>query len=126
VVDLVLAQISRAAQEQQFAVMAYCFMPDHLHLLVHGESEASECRRFIKLGKQYSGYYYSKAFHDVLWQRYGFEPTLRKEEQTLTVAKYILRNPIRANLVKNLEDYPFVGSLVYELSDLLASVCEQP
>jgi len=126
VVDLVLAQISRAAREQQFAVIAYCFMPDHVHLLVHGESEASECRRFIKLSKQYSGYYYSKAFQGVLWQRYGFERTLRKEEQTLTVARYILSNPIRANLVKKVEDYPFVGSLEYELRELLASVCQQP
>ncbi len=126
VVELVLAQISRAAREQQFAVIACCFMPDHLHLLIHGESEASECRRFIKLNKQYSGYYYSKAFQGALWQRYGFERTLRKEENTLTVARYILSNPIRGNLVTKVEDYPFVGSLEYELSDLLTSVCQQP
>jgi REP-associated tyrosine transposase len=126
VVELVLAQISRAAHEQQFAVLAYCFMPDHLHLLVHGETETSECRRFIKLAKQYSGYYYSRLFQDALWQRYGFERTLRKEEQTFIVARYILNNPIRANLVKRVEDYPFIGSLVCDRSALLASVCEQP
>jgi putative transposase len=126
VVELVLAQISRAAREQQFEVIAYCFMPDHLHLLVHGGSDSSECRRFIKLTKQYSGYYYSKTFQGNLWQRYGFERTLRREEQTLTVARYIVSNPIRAKLVSNVGDYPFVGSLVYELEDLLASVCEQP
>jgi Zn-dependent oligopeptidase len=33
-VELVLSQISRAANEREFAVIAYCFMPDHLHLFV--------------------------------------------------------------------------------------------
>jgi putative transposase len=33
-VELVLAQIQRAAHDEQFAIPAYCFMPDHLHLLV--------------------------------------------------------------------------------------------
>ena len=32
-VDLVVQQLLRAANEQKFAVIAYCFMPDHLHLL---------------------------------------------------------------------------------------------
>lgn len=30
-VDLVLAQLLRAAEQRQFAVIAYCFMPDHVH-----------------------------------------------------------------------------------------------
>jgi len=46
-VELVLAQISRAAHEEHFAVLAYCFMPDHLHLLIRGECEASDCKAFI-------------------------------------------------------------------------------
>jgi REP element-mobilizing transposase RayT len=33
-VSLVRTQIERAATALQFAVIAYCFMPDHVHLLV--------------------------------------------------------------------------------------------
>ena len=36
VVESALAEIARAAVDHQFAVTAYCFMPDHLHLLVEG------------------------------------------------------------------------------------------
>ena len=125
VVELVLSQISRAGNEREFAVFAYCFMPDHLHLLIHGESEAADCKQFITLAKQYSGYYYSKAFGGKLWQRYGYERTLRKEEDTLDVARYILHNTLRAKLVAKVEDYPFVGSLVCELKDLLLSLPAQ-
>ena len=121
-VELVLLQISRTSAEQQFAIIAYCFMPDHLHLLIEGQSDASDCREFIKKFKQYSGFYYTKQFQQKLWQRYGFEHVLRDNEVTTKVAKYILENPIRAGLVSNPLDYLFVGSLVYDLKDLLEGV----
>src|SRR5262249_5743566 len=106
---LVLSQILRAADEDQFAILAYCFMPDHVHLLIQGESDASDCRRFITRAKQYGAYYFSKTFGSRLWQRYGFEHVLRDDETTMDVARYILENPIRAGLVRRVEDYPHVG-----------------
>jgi hypothetical protein len=57
-----------------------------------------------------------------LWQRYGFEHVLHDDELTLIVAKYILENPVRAGLVQRVEDYPFVGSLVYALPELLEAI----
>jgi len=110
VVDLVRTQISRAATEHQFAVLAYCFMPDHLHLLVEGQSVSSDCKQFIARAKQYSGFYFKQARRHALWQRYGFEHVLRDEELSLAVARYIVANPIRARLVERVEDYPFSGS----------------
>jgi putative transposase len=121
-VDVVLSQISRASKERDFAVIAYCFMPDHLHLLVHGQSESADCKRFITIVKQYSAYYYSKEIGGKLWQRYGYERVLRKDEETCTVARYILENPVRAGLVACVEDYPFLGSLVCDRRDLLLSL----
>jgi len=118
-VDLVLTQISRAAAENAFVVIAYCFMPDHLHLLVEGESDASDCRQFIARSKQYSGFYYSQAHGTRLWQRYSFEHVLRDEQKSVVVARYILQNPERAGLVKRIEDYPYVGSLVWPMPALL-------
>ena len=40
-VYLVRGQFLRAADRHLFAVLAYCFMPDHLHLLVEGLLEES-------------------------------------------------------------------------------------
>jgi len=98
-VDLVLSQILRAAEDEAFAVVAYCFMPDHVHLLVEALSESSDCRAFIKPGKQFSGFHYSKKFTGRLWRRYGFERVLRNDETTLVVARHIFENPVRAGLV---------------------------
>lgn len=68
VVAVVLSQCSRAAEQERFAMLAYCFMPDHVHLLIEGESPDSDCKRFIKLGKQYAGHTYSPQFRGQLWQ----------------------------------------------------------
>ena len=121
-VEIVRMQILRAATEERMAVVAYSFMPDHVHLLVEGQSEGSDCRRFIKLAKQYAGFYYRAAFGRRLWQRYGYEHVLRDDEAAISVARYILENPVRAGLVASVQDYPFSGSSVYSVEQLLGSV----
>ena len=55
----------------------------------------------------------------ILWQRYGYERVLRSEEHTLDVVRYILANPIRAGLAKNLNEYPFSGSRVFSSEQLM-------
>src|SRR5262249_42461682 len=112
--------------ENEFGIVAYCFMPEHLHLLVEGLSETSNGLLFIDRAKQYSGYYFRKEFRARLWQRYGFEHTLRNDEATLSVARYILENPVRAGLVERVQDHPYLGSLMYPLEQILDAVAMLP
>ena len=121
-VEIVLKQILRAAAHEGFEIVAYCFMPDHLHLLIEARTDASNALRFISRAKQLSGYYYMRTFGQVLWQRYGFERVLRTDEQSLVVARYILENPLRKGMVVRVEDYRFVGSTVYKVSEILEAV----
>jgi putative transposase len=125
-VDLVLLQIQRAAREERFALIAYCFMPDHVHLLVEAQADDSDARQFINALKQYSGFYFKQRFGQQLWQRYGFERTLRDDEASLSVARYILENPVRAKLVRSPEDYPFSGSSSHSVAEILAAVMFEP
>ena len=125
-VDLVLLQIQRAASEERFALVAYCFMPDHVHLLVEAQVGDSDGRRLIKTVKQYSGFYFKQRFGQQLWQRYGFERTLRDDEAALSVARYILENPVRGGLVRNAEDYPFSGSSVHSVAEILEAGMFEP
>jgi REP-associated tyrosine transposase len=118
-VTLVRDQFLRRSTEDHFAVPAYCFMLDHVHLLVEGTQDDSDLRRFIKSAKQYSGFYFTQRTNAKLWQRYGFERVLRREEATVDVACYIVNNPIRAGLVDRLEDYAFWGSFTHSREELL-------
>lgn len=118
-VELASTQILRACSERHFAATAYCYMPDHLHALVEGLREDSDLKQFVKLAKQYSGFYFRQSTRCTLWQRYGFERVLRDDEATNTVARYIIENPLRAALVKDLREYPFWGSCVCSREELM-------
>jgi putative transposase len=120
VVALVLAQILRAATEKQFEIIAYCFMPDHLHLVVEGMADGSDLKAFAKLAKQYSGYYYARTHGGgKLWQRYGHDRIVRDEADLRDRVRYVANNPVAAGLVDKAEDYPFLGSQRWSLEALL-------
>ncbi len=121
-VHLVRTQILRACSDERMAIVADCYMPDHVHLLVQGQAEDSDCRRFISRAKQFSGFGYQQVYHRRLWQRYFHERVLRREDDTLSVARYILENPVRAGLVRRILDYPFIGSEVYSVQHILEAV----
>jgi len=61
-----------------------------------------------------------KTFDYVGLHRY--EHILHDDEATMTVARYILCNPIRKGLVERVEDHPHVGSQVYPLAELIEGV----
>jgi putative transposase len=118
-VDLVVSHFLRAAAVERFAIIVYCMMPDHAHLLVEGSVEHSDLRRFIKLAKQLSGFSYARRTGNRLWQRYSFERVVRDRESTRGIVRYILENPVRAGLVERIDDYAYLGSSQYAREDLL-------
>ena len=122
-VDVVLSQFLRAAREQHFEITAYCFMPDHAHVLVKGLTEGCDAKALIKASKQYSGYYFKQKFGRRLWQRYGFERVVRDDAERAFVIGYIVGNPVRAGLVDNPTAYPFLGSERYLVAELM-EICE--
>jgi hypothetical protein len=52
----------------------------------------------------------------------NYEHTLRNDEAALSVARYILENPIRAGLVTRIEDYPYSGSSLYSIEQILEAI----
>jgi putative transposase len=121
-VDLVLSQLRRSASVRHFAVIAYCFMPDHIHLLVEGLTDDADLRNFMRVFKQQSSFAWRRQHEQQLWQRGYFDRVLREEDDTVTVARYVLNNPVRAGIVAAPDQYPFLGSLTMDLRDLLESV----
>jgi putative transposase len=121
IVNVTLLHLSHTAATFDIALVAYCFMPDHLHMLVEGRSEAADGRRFIAQGKQSSAFACRRLCPPRLWQRYAYEHVLRSSDATLPVARYILENPMRAGLVLDPRDYPFSGSLTHSVDEILTA-----
>ena len=119
VAALVIDHFRRTSDKWSFALLAYCVMPDHAHLLVEGTHEDSDLRRYAKRLKQGSAQAYAHRFGCALWQGGYSEHVVRRQDDARPIALYILDNPVRAGLVRHPSEYPYLGSGVWELKDLL-------
>jgi putative transposase len=107
---LALRHFRRTARAERFALLAYCVMPDHVHLLVQGTAGDSDLRSFVKRTKQSSGQVYAGMNDSRLWDEGFHDRLLRKDTDLREVARYIVWNPVRAGLAASPGEYPFVGS----------------
>ncbi|CAI8828991.1 REP-associated tyrosine transposase [Pseudomonas sp. IT-P218] len=97
----------RCAQDQGFAnSLAWVVMPDHFHWLIElrqgslGGLVQRTKSLTTKAVKQSTGRTTS------LWQRGFHDRALRREEDLVKMARYVVANPLRAGLVEKLGDYP--------------------
>ena len=114
-------QLLETAARWGVEIIAYCFMPDHLHLLVGGKSEQASSRKWADAFRQTSGFNFRGERQRRLWQEGYFDHVLRKEGVTLSVVKYIVLNPVRAGLCTDGSAYPLLGSSRFELSELVTA-----
>jgi REP element-mobilizing transposase RayT len=109
-VEGVLMALRQCAVHYQFAIHAYCFMPDHVPLFLEGLSDSSDLRRFIRDWKQRTTYEYRNTTGGDLWQRGHVDHVLRPDEDADVVMRYVLGAPVRAGLVPPSGEYRYVGS----------------
>ena len=99
-----------SAGKHDAVIYAYCFMPDHLHLLAQ-TPEGADLSEFVRNFKQISAYRLKRQLATPsIWQSSYYDHALRRAEDLLAVAEYIFNNPVRAGLADSQEDYPFSGS----------------
>jgi REP element-mobilizing transposase RayT len=80
--------------------LAFCVMPDHLHWLF--ELKSGDLHTIVKRVKSKM----TKATGTRVWQEGFHDHHIRTDEALIGVARYIVANPIRANLVSQIGDYP--------------------
>ncbi|OGW18127.1 MAG: hypothetical protein A3G93_06540 [Nitrospinae bacterium RIFCSPLOWO2_12_FULL_45_22] len=62
IVNILLDFTKEVSEKEGFDIEAYCFMPDHLHLLLSGRNTKSDLARFVNLFKQKSGYWFKQKY----------------------------------------------------------------
>lgn len=105
-----------------FITTAYCFMPDHVHLLSSGTRADASLPAFIAAWKQRTGFAWQKRSSSRLWQKGYYEHVLRADEEHLPIARYILENPVRAGLVNDPRAYPWLGSDRFSVEEILSAL----
>jgi putative transposase len=114
--------LDTSASAQGFDVLVYCFMPDHLHVVLEGRRDNSDFRAFASSFRRRSAFAYRRSGGTELWQPGYFEHVLRNDEATAAVVRYVAENPVRAGLTKDPMCYPFTGSGVIDLATLLLDI----
>jgi putative transposase len=122
VIEGARSQLLRTMAEKRFAVTAYCFMEDHVHLLLEGQTDDSALRAAVQRWKQASGYAHRRAYTVPLWQTGYYDHILRDDADVLAAAAYIVANPLRAKLVRSILDYPYIGSDTFTLEQLAEAI----
>ncbi|HET8943477.1 MAG TPA: transposase [Dehalococcoidia bacterium] len=104
-----IAKLLDLAAAHKFEVLAYCFMPNHVHVLVKGLTRSSRLKPFMQQFKQALGIAYKTEHGAQLWHRSYHDHVARTDEDLERAAAYIWANPVRAALVERIEDYPWSG-----------------
>jgi putative transposase len=124
-IEMVCTYLRECSKLEDIAVNAYCAMPDHVHLLTTGLTDAANLRHFIDRSKQRSGFTFKQRTGERLWQDGFYDHILREEDDVAGVVAYIVNNPIRAGLVASASDYQFWGSFTHtrdEVLDFIAGI----
>jgi len=104
----VVKALRYASDTGKAETLAYVVMPDHIHWLLSlgdnvalsrlvGDMKRHSARRINGLNSVAGRCVWQQGFHD---------HALRSDESLPAVARYIIANPLRANLVDRIGDYP--------------------
>jgi putative transposase len=116
-----LAILQEATVHWKCLVPIYCFMPDHVHMLIQGTESASRPKKAMERFKYESGCRFKRSYPHYEWQGDFYDRILRASEWKKQ-AFYVLQNPMRAGLVEDPYSYPHTGSIGYDLVELLHEI----
>ena len=101
-----MKKLLRVKENANFGLYGYCLMDNHIHLLIRESEEIGVSVKRVSVG--YASWHnnrYGRVGH-LFQNRYLSEP-VESEGYLVHVLRYIHQNPLKANMVKKPEDYPW-------------------
>lgn len=110
VAQMIMSAIKFMAHQGFWSVFEYVIMPNHIHLMIEITQDSlwDNMLRFKRwTGRQGTGLvnHNGKSF----WQREWFDHWPRSVAEFEGIVGYISRNPVKAGLVKEFEEWPFAS-----------------
>lgn len=103
---LLVKQLKHAHEDGLVGSLTWVIMPDHFHWLFELKQKTlSEVMCRVKSRSSLS-VNHARNTQGRLWQKGYYERAIRKEEDLKAIARYIVANPLRAGLVRQIGDYP--------------------
>jgi putative transposase len=115
--------LNQKAKLHRVKIFAYCVMDNHYHLVIEdSESRLSDFMKHLNghYGKNYrskvrgKGYVFQGRYKSIL---------IQDDSYLMMVIAYVLLNPIRANSVDNVDNYPWSSIREYFTNELSKITC---
>ncbi len=96
---------------RKYALIAYCIMPNHVHVVFEPLLEKPE--HYYSLGnimqslKGYTAWQANQILgrKGAFWQDESYDHVVRDDQELQRIIEYTLQNPVKAGLVENAEDW---------------------
>ncbi len=102
----VVRALIRLQSVEHATTLAFVVMPDHLHWLFQLGKRAN-MSTVVGNAKSYAARQLKEQqpIRGTIWQRGFFDRAIRREDDLVSIARYIVANPLRAGLVDQIGDY---------------------
>jgi REP element-mobilizing transposase RayT len=92
---------------ESFELIAWCIMPNHVHALMHVWQKP--LAKILQSWKSYSAGEANEILNrnGVFWEPEYWDTFMRDEEQKRKAIRYIENNPVKANLCREPNEWPF-------------------
>jgi len=98
-------------------IWAYCLMRNHVHFVCVPQAEGALSRGFNTLHMRYAQYFHSKkGLTGHLWKG-RFQSCILDDRSVLEEVRFIENNPVRAQLVRKPDDYPWSSARFHVLGE---------
>jgi REP element-mobilizing transposase RayT len=96
-----------------YDLMAFCVMPNHLHLvftpLVDARGKPNSIVKIMQSLKGYTAHECNQLLgrEGAFWQHESFDHWARDAAERKRIIRYVMMNPVRAGLVESWDDWPW-------------------
>jgi putative transposase len=122
-----LGLLERYSGEKETSILAYCLMPNHVHLLAKPSHDYCLAKIMQGVTLCYTQYFNRKRERSGrLWECRYHSIVVDGDRYLWAVSKYIENNPVRARIVKMPEDYPYSSAKAHILGRTDSLLKEAP
>jgi REP element-mobilizing transposase RayT len=96
-------------ENKLYQVICYCIMPNHVHIVFTILDNGKTLSDIMKLIKGASAISINTLLDRKgnLWQAESFDRLVREEKELYNIIKYVLLNPVNANLVSDWKEWKY-------------------
>ncbi len=104
--------------EKKVSILAYCLMPNHVHLFMKPLEEKALCKMMQGVALCYTqNFNYKNNRTGRLWECRYHSTIVDSDKYLWAVSRYIENNPVRAGIAIRPEDYPYSSAKAHILGE---------